>query len=150
MNLTQKESMTKSQLLERSRELGQQIVQLINEYRNSAGEVVEHDEAYFQDYFAGMIAWMCACEGEMRIEYNKADSFIDGDVSLTSEVRYLFNDVHIHDFKNTTELTSLKEGRIDKTYKIVMDPITCLYYIMGTDLSGAKVFDGAEINETVI
>lgn len=150
MKLKKKESMTKPQLLERSRAIGKDIVQLINEYRNSSGENVDHDEVYFQDYFAGIVAWLCAGNGELRLEYSKEDSFIDGDVSINSEVRYLFNDVHIHDFKNTTELTSLKEGRVDKTYKIVMDPITCLYYIMGTDLAGKKVFDGAEINETSI
>jgi hypothetical protein len=146
--------MTKVQLLERSRELGREVAQLVNEYRNSEGEVVNHDEEYFQDYFAGFIAWLCTGDGEAKIEYTKEEeanaSFIDGEVTIKSEVKYPFHDVHIHDFKNQVEITSLRESKIDKSYKITMDPITFLYYLMGTNYMGHRLFDGAGVNETVI
>ena len=147
--------MNKSQLLDRSRELGKEIVQLVNEYRNSTGEDVDHDEQYFEDYFAGIIAFLCTGDGEARIEYNKAhasdeESFIDGEIIINADVQYMFNETHIHDFLRVIEHISHKEGRIDKTYTKRMDPITYMYYLMGTDYSGNKIFDGADVHATTI
>lgn len=147
--------MTKKQLLDRSRVLGREIIQLINEFRNSAGESADHDEDYFEDYFAGVIAFLCAGDGEVRIEYNPStspdqDPFIDGEVTIHSDVQYMFNETHIHDFMHTVEKISHKEGRVDKTYSKRMDPITFIYYLMGTDLSGKKIFDGADVHEKAL
>ena len=152
---TKEDSMTKSQLLDRSRELGKEMITLLNEYRNSSGENATHDEAYFEDYFAGLIAFLCTGDGEIKLEYSKAkhpdeESFIDGEIVVNSEVRYLFSDVHIHDFKSVEETTCHKEGRLDKHYKIKMDPITFLYWLMGTDFAGKKVFDGAGVHEATL
>lgn len=146
--------MTKIQLLEASRALGKEIATLVNEYRNSEGEIVNHDETYFQDYFAGYIAWLCTGSGEAHIEYDRGDepnsSFIDGSITIEAEVAYPFHDRHIHDFKNQVEMTTMREGQVEKAYKIMMDPITFLYYLMGTNFMGKKLFDGADVRETVI
>jgi hypothetical protein len=146
--------MTKAQLLEASRSIGKDIAKLVNEYRNSEGEVVDHDETYFQDYFAGYVAWLCTGNGEATIEYSRGaepnSSFIDGEIAIEAEVGYLFNDAHIHDFKNQTERTSMREGQLDKSFKLTMDPITFLYYLMGTNYMGRKLFDGNDVRETVI
>jgi hypothetical protein len=147
--------MTKQQLLDRSREIGAEITKLINEYRNSMGQFSDHDENYFEDYFAGLIAWLCTGDGEAKLEYSPAkkesDSpFIDGSVTINSEVRYLFSDVHIHDFQTTSETTNYREGHVDKQFSMNMDPITYLYFIMGTDYGGKRIFDGAGVNEISI
>lgn len=140
--------MNKQQLLDQSRAIGSDIVSLVNEYRNSEGENCSLDEAYFGDFFGGLIAWLSSGEGSLTVECaspEKEDSiFIDGHVFLQSEVKYPFHNNLIHDHMTVAESTRNTQQGLQKDFGITMDPITYLYYLMGTNYKGTKLFDGSK------
>jgi hypothetical protein len=130
--------MTKEQLLKRSRELGKDISSLINEFRNSSGENVDHCEEYYKEFFAGVIAFMCTSGGVVTIEYENDPDYtmIDGEVTCDVEVHYPYDSSFIHDHYHVQEQKFVDHGEIKYAYNLTMDPITYLDYIMTSPIKG--------------
>jgi hypothetical protein len=130
--------MTKEQLLERSRELGKEIASLVNEFRNSSGDNVDHCEEYYKEFFAGVIVFLCTSGGEVRIEYEDDPDYtmIDGEITCDVEVHYPFDPNYIHDHYHIQERKYMDHGEIKYSYSITMDPITFLDYIATSPIKG--------------
>lgn len=139
--------MNKQKLLERSKELGLDIVQLVNEYRISAGEDVNYDEGYFTDFFAGVIAFLCTGNGEVHIEYDSDPKYniIDGHIVNTNSIEFPLPTKYIDSKMSTVEMVEIIDNKPVKSYVQELDPITFLELLKRTEFAGSPLVKEKEV-----
>jgi len=142
--------MNKKQLLKKARKIGTDITELINEFRNSSGEEVEHNEEYYSEFFAGLVVFLSTSGGKVVIEYDDDPSFqiLEGQVTVVDGIHYPFEDDRIHDNFEVTETKFVKKGELERRYTVSTDLITFLEYCMTSPIKGSAItrevgeFDG--------
>ena len=139
--------MNKQKLIEKSKEIGLDIVQLVNEYRASSGETVEHNEEYFADFFAGIVAFLCVGNGEVFIEYDADPRFniIDGHVVNTNDTEFTLPPQYIDSKISCIETIEIIDGNPVKSYTQEADPITFLELLKRTELGGNPTIKEKEV-----
>lgn len=141
--------MNKELLLDESRRIGRDIVKLVNEYRTSTGENTNLDEKYFADYFAGIVAWLSTGQGQAVIECDSIEDennrlYVEGSLTIRDKTRYPFSENNINDFLSMAQSFVREDGDMKSSYLWSMDPITFLYFLMGTNYQGRQLFDGSK------
>lgn len=142
-----RDKVNKQKLIERSKEIGLDIVQLVNEYRTSSGEEVNHNEEYFTDFFAGIVAFLCVGNGEVFIEYDADPRFniLDGHVINSKDTEYCLPPKYIDSKLACTETIEIIDGNPVKTYTQETDPITFLELLKRTELGGNPLVKEKEV-----
>lgn len=134
--------MNKSQLVERAREIGGDIVKLVNEYRVSSGEAADQDEEYYSEFFAGVISFLCTGNGTVELEYDADPKYnlLCGSVTHEGPLNYPLQNKHIDTEMSVTEKVEVVDGKVIKSYSHTMDPITYMELLTRTELSGKPIF----------